>query len=294
MRRSRQLLTTAIAAAAVVLAVALAGPLDGRSAEGQPRPLCFGKPATIIGSQRTEDILGTEGADVIVGLGGSDAILAIGGDDRVCGGPGNDEIDADGSFFANPGRADRVDGGAGRDICRDAELVVRCEEIRPDLPRNGPLRPGTYVSETFRPRVAFTVGTGWSIPFVTLYYQLLLSQRSDPGGLNLRFDSFSGQKSVAATIARFAGMRGVKAGRPSPARIGGAVGQTVDLRVTGRDFVIVPGLSEGYELERNDRVRAYAVNVRGTTVSVFVEAPARDFPRFATVAQRILASVRWG
>ena len=284
----------ASAVSATVFVAVLLGTVEGWSAQAQKsRPLCFGKPATIVGTQRTDGIIGTPGADVIVSFGGSDAILALGGDDRVCSGPGNDEIEADASYISNPGGADMADGGPGRDTCRDAERTVSCEEVRSDLPHTGALRPGIYVSETFRPRVGFKVGSGWSIPFTTLYYQLLLSQRPDPGGLNLRFDSFGGQRPVATTIRRLARIRGVKASRPSPARLGRAVGQRIELHVTGADFVTIPGLSEAYELERNDRVRAYAVNVRGTTVSIFVEAPARDFARFTPIAQAVLASVRW-
>jgi hypothetical protein len=89
-------------------------------------------------------------------------------------------------------------------------------------------------------------------------------------------------------------MRGVDAGTPSAFSVGGFAGQAVDLHVTGGDFVIVPGLTERYELEPNDRVRAYAVSVKGTTVSIFVEAPAGDFATFTAVAERVLASVRWG
>ncbi len=170
---------TAIAAVAIVLALAL----EGWSAEAQKRPLCFGKRATIVGTPRSDGPIGTSGPDVIVGLGGPDAIIGGGGNDLICGGPGNDEIEADGGpFVSNPGRADRVDGGPGKDICREAERTVRCEETRPDLRRDGPVKAGTYVSETFRPRVGFTLGAGWSIPFVTLPTQLLLSQRADPAG----------------------------------------------------------------------------------------------------------------
>jgi hypothetical protein len=296
MGRARRLWSIATAVGAVGVLAAALGAVERGSADVQEsRPLCLGKRATIVGSWRSDTLDGTGGADVIVALGGSDSILAMGGDDRVCGGRGDDEIYADGSFLPNPGRADMVDGGPGKDLCEDAERVVRCEETRPDLPHlSGRLRPGSYVTERFRPRVGFTLGTGWSMPFVPLYTQLLLSQKADPRGLNLRFDSFSDRRSVAATIARFRGIRGVQAGTPSLARIGGAKGQTVELHVKGADFVTVPGLTEAYELERNDKVRAYAVNVRGTTVSVFVEAPASDFPRFAAVARRVLASVRWG
>jgi RTX calcium-binding nonapeptide repeat (4 copies) len=285
-RRSEQLVLTTIAALALLVV-----PLEGRSAEVQTRPLCFGKPATIVGSQRTDGIIGTPGADVIVSFGGSDSILALGGNDRVCSGPGNDEIEAD-AYVSNPGTADMSDGGPGVDICRDAERTVNCEETRLDLPHDGDVAPGTYVSETFRPRVGLTLGRGWTIPFTTLPTQLLLTQRPDPGGLNMRFDSQSRQ-SVAATVARLTKVRGLRANAVGAVRVGGAAGRSLDLRVTGRS-VVLPGLTEAYALEPGDRVRAYVVSVQGTTVSIFVEAPARDFAKFSAIARRVLASVRWG
>jgi len=69
------------------------------------QPMCFGKPATVVGSGH---IVGTPGDDVIVGSDGRDVILGLGGDDLICGGNGDDEIlGGDGN--------DRLDGGAGND-----------------------------------------------------------------------------------------------------------------------------------------------------------------------------------
>src|SRR4051794_39964361 len=49
---------------------------------------CFGKPATITGTEGDDMLVGTPGDDVIVGLGGNDIIEPQRGNDLVCGGEG--------------------------------------------------------------------------------------------------------------------------------------------------------------------------------------------------------------
>ncbi len=51
-------------------------------------PECFGKSATIVGTEFADDLEGTSGNDVIVGRGGVDNIYGHGGDDLICSGPG--------------------------------------------------------------------------------------------------------------------------------------------------------------------------------------------------------------
>lgn len=78
-------------------------------------PMCFGKRATIVGSnehQGIERIVGTPGNDVIVGRNGSDVIFGRGGNDRICGG----------DFI------DKIKGGRGRD--RISSGSVGCSEER--------------------------------------------------------------------------------------------------------------------------------------------------------------------
>lgn len=72
-------------------------------------PKCFGKRATIVGTNRRDVLRGTSGPDVIVAKGGNDTIFGRGGGDRICAGDGNDEVLAGGG-------ADMVSGGAGRDF----------------------------------------------------------------------------------------------------------------------------------------------------------------------------------
>ncbi len=54
---------------------------------GAAPPRCFGRTATIIGTNAGDDIDGTSRADVIVGRGGSDSISGDGGRDLICGVP---------------------------------------------------------------------------------------------------------------------------------------------------------------------------------------------------------------
>jgi len=81
--------------------------LPALPAEASPR--CFGKAATIVGTNKGERLRGTRGNDVIVARGGNDLINSGGGKDRICGGTGDDVL------LAGPGR-DLLDGQPGSDF----------------------------------------------------------------------------------------------------------------------------------------------------------------------------------
>lgn len=282
--RRRSFVATVVAAAG---AVAVIGPASGSESAGaqKAKPACLGKQATIVGTARSNVITGTRRNDVIAGLGGNDTIRGLAGSDLVCGGPGADKLDGGAG-------ADRLDGGAGADTCRTGERLARCEETRPDV-RVGPLGAGPYVTDVFRPSFGFVLGPGWSALYAVQPNQLLISKRPEPGGLALTVDSYSGRQSVAATVARIAGIEGADAGAPASATVGGAAGQRFELVVTSSDQVSIPGLDDRYSLEPTDKLRVYAVAVRGVTVTILVEAPAAEFAAFAAEADEILASVRW-
>jgi Ca2+-binding RTX toxin-like protein len=281
------------AAVALSVLVALAGVVvgagvaesSGPAAPGKTRPSCFGKRATIVGTQKSNVIRGTRRSDVIAGLGGNDTISGLGGNDLVCGGAGADKLDGGAG-------SDGLDGGAGADVCRTGERTVRCEETRPEL-LTGLLAAGPYASTVFQPSFGFVLGAGWSMFYDPVPAQVLLVKRREPGGLALTFDSASRRQSVAATVARLVGIAGVDASPPAGAAVGGATGQRLDLTVTSGAIVRIPGLQDRYELEPTDRVRIYVVDVGGVTVTVLVEAPAGEFGAFAAEADDVLASVRW-
>jgi parallel beta-helix repeat protein len=85
-----------------------------------PPPLCGGKPATVVGTAKGEQLIGTPGPDVVVAGRGSDVVDGRGGDDVVCAGPGRDVVKGragDDVLDGGKGR-DRVLGGAGVDLLR--------------------------------------------------------------------------------------------------------------------------------------------------------------------------------
>lgn len=84
------------------LVIGIAAATDPRS------PHCYGKPATIVGTDGNDVLFGTHEADVIVAGAGSDIVFGLGGDDVVCGGDGKDWV------FGGPGN-DVVLGGADDD-----------------------------------------------------------------------------------------------------------------------------------------------------------------------------------
>ena len=108
-------------------------------------PLCFGKPATIVGTAGPDTLVGQSGvADVIWGGGGNDSILGGAyysdddvpgraadllcgetGNDTVYGGPGNDKLNGgDGDDHVDGGYGnDTVQGNAGHDVLRDESMA---------------------------------------------------------------------------------------------------------------------------------------------------------------------------
>ena len=82
--------------------------------------MCFGMPATIVGTTDDDVLPGTSGDDVIVGLEGTDTIdttTNLGGTDRVCAGPNALSVDAEGvpRYERVVGGGRFVDGGPGLD-----------------------------------------------------------------------------------------------------------------------------------------------------------------------------------
>jgi Ca2+-binding RTX toxin-like protein len=115
-RRSRRHVGPVLAVVLVAAGAAWAGgsPLAGAAED----PLmCFGKPATIIGTAGDDTLTGTPGDDVIVGLEGTDTINTSGGTDWVCGGPNDLSVGAGGvpRYERITVESGNVDGGPGLD-----------------------------------------------------------------------------------------------------------------------------------------------------------------------------------
>ena len=100
-----------IAAALVLVGSSILSIAVPVTVEAAAVPKCFGKIATIVGTNKDDMLRGTDKIDVIVALGGDDTVKALAGDDLVCGGSGNDRI------YGGPG-FDALHGGAGKDQLR--------------------------------------------------------------------------------------------------------------------------------------------------------------------------------
>ncbi|MBM3696537.1 MAG: hypothetical protein FJW79_11520 [Actinobacteria bacterium] len=118
-------------------AVAFATASPAAAGPSTSSPVCFGRPATIVGTPGPDTIIGTPGPDVIAGLGGNDTIEGRGGADLICGGAGADLIKGGAGrdrvrggrgndIIVGGGGRDRAFGGAGIDGC-DAEFEYHCE-----------------------------------------------------------------------------------------------------------------------------------------------------------------------
>ncbi|MGH2811869.1 MAG: calcium-binding protein, partial [Actinomycetota bacterium] len=94
---------------AVVLLLLASVPLASAAEDRE----CFGRPVTLVGTSRSDELRGTSGADVIAGFAGNDVIRGLGGNDIVCGGPGHDQLYGGGAH-------DDLDGGRGSDVLSGA------------------------------------------------------------------------------------------------------------------------------------------------------------------------------
>src|SRR5215211_2983024 len=97
------------------VAAALIAVVASTVASGAPAPTCFGRHATVLGTNGSDSIQTGSGNDVIISLGGRDYINSREGNDYVCAGRGDDNVHgAEGFNHLNGGPgADWLDGRRG-------------------------------------------------------------------------------------------------------------------------------------------------------------------------------------
>jgi hypothetical protein len=128
---------------AVALAIAvgaLVALLAVPSGSARARPTCFGKPATIVGTNHRDVITKklTRGKDIVAAKGGNDLIKASStrnnhGEDIICGGTGSDEIagnNEDNTIIGGPGK-DKLNGGPRQDLLVGDNADPRGHETGP-------------------------------------------------------------------------------------------------------------------------------------------------------------------
>lgn len=117
---------------------------------------CFGVDATIVGTDRPDDLVGTPGPDVISSGDGNDVIHGLGGDDTLCGG---DDVDVLYGGAGNDRLAvgqrtifDQIDllvGGPGNDLLRGSEIrsTVVADYINSPAPIHADLTRGVATGQ---------------------------------------------------------------------------------------------------------------------------------------------------
>ncbi len=100
--------------AAMELSGTRLGSFDCYASRGPIRQECHGVAATVVGTQRADQLSGTVGHDVIVAGRGDDVVEGRGGNDVVCGGNGDDRVNGGAG-------ADRLSGGSGEDRLSGAD-----------------------------------------------------------------------------------------------------------------------------------------------------------------------------
>ena len=104
----------------VIVAIACCYGATPATAGAQEVVLCFGREATIVGTDGDDTLVGTPADDVIVGYGGDDTIRGLGGNDRLCGRAQSDRVfggAGDDQLGSGSGH-DRLFGGLGEDLLK--------------------------------------------------------------------------------------------------------------------------------------------------------------------------------
>jgi Ca2+-binding RTX toxin-like protein len=120
-QRCLRTVTAATLATSFTLSVAASG--SAGAPVGGARPSCYGKVATIVGTEGDDFIKGTARSDVIVGRGGKDRIDGGEGNDIICGGSGGGryktgDLVAQQELRGGPGN-DVIIGGPDKDLILD-------------------------------------------------------------------------------------------------------------------------------------------------------------------------------
>jgi hypothetical protein len=205
--------------------------------------------------------------------------------------------DSDGSARAGPSPQETVESPepppTEEEEVDEEELPAG---VRPTT--RGLLVPGRYQTNIFSPAVTFEVDRGWRIPFEGNDY-LVLARKLEPKDEVIYLDSSQSSLSVDAALQyaqdAFAGTTGVardfRFTNAAPVRIGDLRGREITMNVRTDRLVVTLALGiEAYELRPGDKLQLNAIDVDGTTVLIFVEAPGARFATFSEQAQRAIDS----
>jgi hypothetical protein len=182
------------------------------------------------------------------------------------------------------------------------------------------LRPGEYHSEEFEPSFSFHVGKGWSSspPEASDNLGIARGQTTGVGFVNLQ-EVYKPTKTGSAILVdapkNIAGWLQqhpyLQTSKPEPATVGGVKGVEFDVAVgdlpkgynpTCSSIIDNPNcvdlgrLSTGETIfVTEDKTRFIVLeDVEGKTVTIGIISPTSKFKEFATEAQKVIDTVKWG
>ena len=191
------------------------------------------------------------------------------------------------------------------------------EQPKP-FPIAGPLSPGTYAIQVFKPNFTFTAGSGWLVGghgdatgvialqdarFASTNYLVVLNVRDSCTEEGFRSPVPSPRQVMASLGTR----PWVAAAKPRPARIGGVSGLAIDFTVVSTPpaapkrrpcltylSTVTPESPFRYAIwYKQSKHRLIALVVKRQVVVVEIIAPKGDFGRFAEKADAFVRTVRW-
>jgi hypothetical protein len=179
-----------------------------------------------------------------------------------------------------------------------------------------PLPAGRYITEEFKPTMSFSLSKGWTrggtelrdiwdlrdIENDAFWLEFTSAEEVyDPKGS----DELKIAPAPEDMVAWLQDNPHLKPEEPKPTSVGGEKGEQFDAIVTGavetplcRGCVDLPlfrhsdGESSG--VEKGEKIRFIVLeDVKGKTVTIFVESSALGFEEFLSKAQKVVDSVKW-
>jgi hypothetical protein len=186
----------------------------------------------------------------------------------------------------------------------------------PLYPTENALSPGEYHSVKFKPPLSFEVGKGWSNTANQLSEYIELGQQGEIG-----FLTFANVKEVHKPAGTYEVVDApkdlvgwlqqhpyLKTSKPQPVTLGGVKGEQLEVLVKdlpqdyyglcGPDCVDIAPLSNdqaaAYFREVSKRKVFVLEDVKGDTVMIWFAGAPETFDKFASKAQKVVDSVKWG
>ena len=210
-------------------------------------------------------------------------------------------------------------GGSAQEEQADKEQADKVRNIPEDSQtyEGEPLPAGRYVTEEFEPAMSFMLSKGWTRggtegPDIwdlrdlenDAYWVVFSSAKEvyDPKGPD-RVKIVPAPEDMVAWLQENPHL---KADEPKPTSVGGEKGVQFDAIVTGAvETPLCPGCvdlslfrnsdGETMGVENGEKIRFIVVDdVKGKTVTMFVETTPQDFEEFMPKAQKVVDSVKWG